>query len=168
MRMLKIFSIYIIVVALFISQISVTFAQKKDSTASSGVMQVEQVANLRDRIWERITLFFKFSNNDKVGYEKYLVQKRFAELKYVIDDGQGNMIEETSSRYSTYLGRLTDRIVRNKMVDKKEEVLKIFESQLPVLEELLSRQEYNSGFWLLLQHDVNYLKLYIDQIKNVN
>lgn len=153
---------------LLLSPTSLAFAQVNNSSASGQIIEVNGVANLRDRLWERITLFFKFSNNDKADYEQYLAEKRFAELKYVFDNGKGDMIEETSSRYSSYLGRLTDLIIRNKMVDKKEGVLEMLASHLPVLEELLSKQEYESGFWLLLQHDINYLKLYTDQIKNVN
>lgn len=168
MQVLKIFSISIIVLVLFISQLSVTFAQAKDSTASSGIIQVERVANSRDRIWERVTLFFKFSTNDKADYEKYLVEKRFAELKYAFDNGLGDYIEESSSRYSSYLGRLTELVVKNKMVDKKEEILKMFSIQMPLLEELLASQEYESGFWLLLQHNINYLRLYRDQINSIN
>ena len=166
--MIKGFFTALITAVLLLSSISFAIAQSNNSSVSSQIMEVNKVTNLRDRLWERITLFFKFSNSDKVNYQQYLAQKRFAELKYVIDSGQGNLIEDTSSRYSTYLGRLTDLIVKNKMVDKKEETLKMFESHLPILEDLLSDQEYNSGFWLLLQHDINYLKLYVDQIKNVN
>lgn len=166
--MVRVFiTIFVIIWVLFLPS-SIVFAQVNSSSASGRIIEVNGVANLRDRLWERITLFFKFSSSDKVDYEQYLAEKRFAELKYVFDNGKGDMIEETSSRYSSYLGRLTDLIIRNKMVDKKEGVLKMLASHLPFLEELLSKQDYESGFWLLLKHDINYLKLYTDQIKNLN
>ncbi|MFC1625827.1 DUF5667 domain-containing protein [Patescibacteria group bacterium] len=166
--MIKSFLTALIIAILLLSSKSFTVAKLNDSSVSGQIMEVNKVTNLRDRLWERITLFFKFSNSDKLDYQQYLAQKRFAELKYVIDNGQVDLIEDTSSRYSTYLGRLTNLIVKNKMVDNKEETLKMLESHLPILEDLSSHQEYNSGFWLLLQHDINYLKLYVDQIKNVN
>ncbi|MFH1407550.1 MAG: DUF5667 domain-containing protein [Patescibacteria group bacterium] len=166
--MIKSFLTALIIAILLLSSISSVVAQSNDSSVSGQIMKVNKVTNLRDRLRERITLFFKFSNSGKVDYQQYLVQKRFAELKYVIENGRGDLIEDTSSRYSTYLGRLTNLIVKNKMVDKKGETIKMFESHLPILEDLSSDQEYNSGFWLLLQHDINYLKLYADQIENVN
>lgn len=146
------------------------FVHADDSSASAQIqiMKVDHVANLRDRILERITIFFKFSNSDKADYEKYLAEKRFSELKYAFDNGLGDYIEESSSRYSSYLGRLTELVVKNKMVDKKEEILKMFSIQMPLLEELLASQEYESGFWLLLQHNINYLRLYRDQINSIN
>lgn len=166
--MTKAFLIVLIALVMLIAPLSPVFAQVNNSADSGKIMEIDGVANLRDRILERITLFFKFSNDDKADYEQYLAEKRFAELKYAFDNDRGDMVEELSSRYSSYLGRLTELIVKNKMTDRKERVLKMFDSHMPFLEEQLSNQDYESGFWLLLKHDINYLKLYRDQINSLN
>ena len=110
-------------------------------------------------------MFFKFSQKDKINYQQELTEKRLAELKYVIDSDKGDMIEDTSSRYSTCLGNLTEAVVKNKATDKKQELLTMYENHAKVLENLISQMEVESGFWLLLKHDINYIKIYSDQIK---
>lgn len=158
MRQLKkiiIFSSIMILVYMFISN---TNAVKDRPVQTTGV------ANIGQRFLEKTYLFSKFSDNRKAQYIQYLVEKRFAELQHVLDNDQGDLIEETTSRYSTYAGYLVQFIMKNNLVDQKIKVLKMFDSHIEVLEKYLLQQNYNSGFWLLIQHDINYLKIYSAQL----
>ena len=129
-------------------------------------VEVDHVANVFEKLKERVTLFFKFSQDEKFDYQQYLAEKRLAELKYVIvDSKEGNLIEETSSRYSTFLGKFTEFAVENKMTGKKEEMLKIYGEHQKILE-ALNNFEYESGFWMLMMHDINSTKIYSTQIKD--
>ena len=148
----------LIIVYVFISNIVAIYDE---------AVSVNKVANIGERLVEKVSLFSKFSEKSKVLYMEYLVEKRFGEIQYVIDNGHGDLIEETTSRYSTYAGYLAEFIVKNNLIDQKEKTLNMFDSHSIILEKYLLEQNYNSGFWLLIQHDVNYLKIYSSQINEV-
>lgn len=168
----KIF-LFLITSIIFLGFQNLAFAEADSSTSSASpsaeysLPAINSVANLRDRIFERITLFFKFSTEDNYNYQKALADKRLAELKYVVDSGQGNLIEETSSRYSSYLGRLNNYVISKKLTDKKPELLAMYNSHNQILQGLSSKFETDSGFWLLIQHDINTTKILSDQIKGL-
>lgn len=122
-------------------------------------VKVDHIANVFEKLKEKVTLFFKFSTDDKFNYHQSLAEKRLAELKYVIESKQGNLIEETSSRYSTYLGSFTDFTIENKLSNKEEELIKMLEEHQKILE-TLNNFEYESGFWMLMMHDINATKIY--------
>lgn len=145
----------------------VAFAEDQGSVSASLTIKVDRVANLQDRLFERITSFFKFSNQDKYSYQKTLTEKRLAELKYITDNNQGDQLEELSSRYSTYLGQLTELVLKNQMKDKKQELLDMYSNHLQVLEELAKSYDSNTGLGMLMQHDINYVKIYSGQINDL-
>lgn len=151
---------------LFYSPIFVN-AQTNNASSSAQIIQVDHVANLRDRIIERITLFFKFDANSSEEYQSELTEKRLAELKFVISNNNWDPVEEMSSRYSTYLGRLTKFVLDHKMINKKDELLKKYKIEEQVLEQLVKNTEYNSAYWLLLQHDINANKIYQQQLQDL-
>lgn len=158
---------FLIIGALFLSP-SFAFAQANNASTSAFVTEVDRVANLRDRILERIILFFKFNPESSIEYQSQLVEKRLAEVKYVVDSGDWDPIEDVSSRYSSYLGRLTKFVLDHKMVSKKDDLIKMYSNHEAILEEILKNFESNSGFWLLIQHDINANKLYQQQIRDLN
>lgn len=161
--------IFFLLVLVFLLQFGSagTRAETEDnSSISAKIQKVKHIANIRERLSERIALFFKFSPEEKINYQKSLAEKRLSELQYVIDNKRGELIEEASSRYSTYLGRLTNLMVSKRDFRKRDEILNMLEQHSKVVEELTSKIERDSGFWLLLQHNANSIKLYSDQIKN--
>lgn len=133
---------------------------------TAGVKEVNHVASVVEKFKEKITLFFKFSNSDKYDYQKYLINKRLSELKYVVESKQGNLIEETSSRYSTYLGTLSEFVIKNKLSIKKEDTLAVFLEHIKIIEKLQEEYESESVFRMLLQHDINTLKLFSEKFKS--
>ncbi len=128
--------------------------------------EVNHVANVVEKLKEKVTLIFKFSKEDKFNYQKFLLEKRLAELKYIIDGKEWTPVEETSSRYATYLGKFTGFVAKGNLKDKKEEILSMYERHSKVLEELQKNFEFESGWWLLLQHDINSTKIFSTQVKD--
>ena len=128
--------------------------------------EVNHVANVVEKLQEKLNLFLKFSKDDKADYQKYLVEKRLAELKYVIDTKQGNLVEETTSRYTTYLGNYSSFVIKNKLINKKENILSMYNNHQKILEQLQNAFEPGSVFQMLLQHDINTIKLFSTQIKD--
>lgn len=153
--------VLILFIYIFFTDVSHVFAQSPQVT-----VKVNHVATVLEKFQEKVTLFFKFSKNDKYNFQKYLLEKRLAELKYVIDNNDWDPVEETSSRYATYLGNFTDFVLKNRLSDKKRDVLETYERHEQILEDLHKKINIDSGWWLLLQHDINLTKIYGEQIKN--
>lgn len=146
---------------------SVFAAEGTSSSQAATVLEDENISNVVDRLFEKISMIFKFSSKDKVDYQKKLTEKRLAELKYAIQNDRGELIEELSSRYSTYLGNLTEMVIKNNMTDRKQEFLDMYDRHYQVVDQLDTRFESNSGFWLLMEHNKNYARIYSDQIKAI-
>lgn len=125
--------------------------------------RVDHIANVFEKLGEKVALFFKFSKEEKYNYNKFLLEKRLAELKYVIDSKEWTPVEETSSRYATYLGNFNGFVIKNNLKDKEEEILGIYKRHGMVLEEMQKNFEFESGWWLLLQHDINSTKIFSSQ-----
>lgn len=152
---------------LFLINSVIINAQEISSQASESAIKIDRISNIRDRLFEKISFFFKFSKEQKIDYLIYLQEKRLADLKYAIDNDQGDLIEELSSRYSTYLGKMANFMSEKKLSYKKEEVLKMMERHKIIIETLHKNFEFESGFWILLQHDINTLKIFSDKIKQI-
>lgn len=156
----------ILFLALFIFLPNLAFADINQESTPSFKVKVEKVSNVIDRLKEKITLFFKFNSDDKLNYQQQLVEQRLGELDYVIRDGQGDFIEEVSSRYAAYVGRLSESVLSSKNNNKRGEVIRMFNNHLPILAVMRDNFPANSGFWLLLQHDINTVRIYSAKIQN--
>lgn len=141
--------------------------QKEQIELPKVEVQVDHVANIFEKLKEKITFFFKFSKKDKFNYQKFILEKRLAELKYVVDSKEWQPIEETSSRYATYLGKFNEFVLKSNLGNKKEEILKVYDRHGKILEELQRNFKFESGWWLLLQHDINSTKIFSEQIKSL-
>lgn len=128
-------------------------------------IEVDHVANVLEKFKEKVTLFFKFSNEAKIDYQKYLLEKRLAELKYVVDGPEWDPVEETSSRYATYVSKFSESAIKNASSEKKVDILNTITRHEKIIEALQRNFEYDGGWWLLLQHDRNLIKMYSDKLK---
>ena len=144
---------------------NVAFAKDQQVEIKTKV-EASHIANVFEKLGEKVTLFFKFSKKDKADYENYLIEKRLSELKYVVDSKQGNLIEETSSRYATYLSSFSDLVIKNKLSNKKNEVLNLYSRHKKILEELQNTFETDSVFRMLIQHDIDTIKLFSTRVKD--
>lgn len=136
-----------------------------ESTPSVQV-KVEKISNVMDRFKEKFTLFFKFRSEDKLSFQQQLVEQRLGELDYVIKNGQGDFIEEVSSRYAAYVGRYGENILSSKNIAQKKQALVMFKNHSQILAVMRDNFPANSSFWMLLQHDINTIQIYSDKIEN--
>lgn len=116
------------------------------------------------RIREKISIFFAFSNKSKVQVYKKLVNVRLAELKYVIEKKEMGYFEQTTKRYFTTVGQLTEFLILSRLEDEfipvKDELL----SHLPVLIKLRDTYDSSTAEWRFVEDDVNYVKGYINDL----
>lgn len=136
---------------------------------NSSLEKLEHISNIRERLLEKISLFFKFSPSEKAKYQEKLNEKRLAELSYVVEREQWDSIEEVSGRYSTYQGRLVDIITSNRMVDQKNHLLGTLDRHQQVLNYLISKLDPSRSFWRLVKYDIDtneiLKKVIQDQLK---
>lgn len=119
------------------------------------------------KINEKIGLFLKFSSKSKAKYWRKLIDTRLAEIKYVVDADKINDIEETTSRYSTYLGHYTNYLEKKKNGSEKEITLAMFEKHKDILISLRDKFKHDSAWWLLIQHDINTLDILKDKLERI-
>lgn len=118
------------------------------------------------RFQEKIKLFTLFiSKTSKADYYQELVGIRLAELKYVIDNKDMARFENTTKRYYTTAGQLTEFIMKKNLVDRKEKARELFESHIPVLESLRDTFKDTTAEWRFVHDDINYLKIYTERLK---
>lgn len=130
-------------------------------------VEVDHIAGRVEKLGEKIALLLKFYKKSKADYYQYLLEKRLAELVYVVENDQINSVEETASRYSTYLGILANYVETKRVVEKKEDILSTFDRHSRVVENLQKKFKYESGWWLAIAHDINSLKLFKEKIQNL-
>lgn len=132
---------------------------KVSLSSDSASLKVEHIANIIDRLGEKITMLFKFSDEKKLNYMQVLADKRLGELVYIMTTGEGDPIEELSSRYATHISRLATFVNEKKLNKNKYSLLKMYENHLHILNNIQQNFEFESGWWLLLQHDINTVKM---------
>ncbi len=128
-------------------------------------VKVDHLPGLFEKINEKIGLLFKFSNDEKFSYQQQVLERRMGELEYVVNDGQGDLIEEVSSRYGTYLGNFSDFAINNKMKNQKESLTNMYDEHLKLLTYFQQRVGTGTGWWILLQHNINLANQYKSQVQ---
>lgn len=116
---------------------------------------VAHLPNMSDKIQEKIILFLKFNNPNKIEYYQYLLDKRLAEIKYAIDTEQIDYVEPTASRYETFVGNLNGLIQTKLPTTIKTSLLETNNRHIKSLEFLRDQFPANSTWWLAIQHDIN-------------
>lgn len=159
-RNLSFLPILISIVILFFGYSSV-----KAADSGGAYIKVDHLPGLVEKLKEKLDSFLKFSTQERLKNNEYIVKKRLGELVYVIGTGQGDLIEETSSRYNTYLGKLNNIALKADNKNDKEEALKLYSDQAKILDNLHSKFEYPSGFWILLQENIDSVKIFSDKLK---
>ena len=95
----------------------------------------------------------------KANHYNKLIDHRFAELVYVYENKLENDVEKSAQRYFTTVGKATEYL-EGKDWQAASQLISKLDQHEPTLEELISKSEYNSAAWLLLQQDLSYLRLY--------
>lgn len=111
------------------------------------------------KIFEKAGLFLKFNPVSKSIYWRKLVDKRLAEMKLVVEQDRLDIFEQTSSRYSTYLGRYSNYIVSKNLTSQKKIAEQMFNKHTEILKPLRDKYEYDSGWWLMLQQNIDTIDI---------
>lgn len=168
------------VISLFLLFISLdtSFAQETSNLASTTMVSATEVlyeevnpdggfSFLQKRLGEKIKLFFlSFSANGKAEFYKELVNRRLAELKYVIEKEDKNNFEIATIRYSTTVGEWTEHILAKNLIDKKRGAVEVMTSHLPVVEKLMTTYDGTTAEWRFVKQDFDYLNIYISKLKD--
>lgn len=139
-----------------------------DSSSSAVIKKMTHVSNLFEKVGEKIGLYFRFSNESKLDYMEKTLETRLGEIDYVFNDDRLDRLEETTSRYSTYLANIDKFIEDKKLFLKKDELKKILIRQRPYLEFRRDSLEYGSGLWMLASHAVNSNKITEERINSLH
>lgn len=147
----------------FVFLTSVVSAQDQSSSLN---FTVDHIATTPEKILEKVNLFFRFSKEAKVDYYDYLLEKRLAELSYAVKSNNNDLIEPTASRYSTYIGVMTQYMISSNVASKKDQIISTYARHEKILLELQSKFEHDSGWWLAIQNDINSTKDFSTKLSN--
>jgi len=128
--------------------------------------EVDHVAGVLAKLVEKVTLYTKLGKPAKARYMERLLDKRLAELAYVVENDR-DAIEPSASRYSSYIGNLTNYMVKNNLTGEKEGALALYAEHHEVLLKLRDNFEWDSGWWLAIQHAVNNTDWLVNDIKKI-
>lgn len=112
-----------------------------------------------ERLIEKAQVNFYISSDSKADFYKNLLQKRLAELIYIVDHGYLDEVEKSSQRVSYQVGILSDYIKNKNLNNKKNSIQKIYQEDKVVLEKLRDKYQANTSFWMLIQHVINSIDL---------
>ncbi len=116
------------------------------------------------RLWEKIVEKFQFSPDGKYKYSSSLIDKRMSELGYVVKNKRLGEVQHSSERLSYKVGTLTDDLIKNVNKENSNLLKRKIASYFQALSELRDYFPANSAYWMLVQHDINSLKIYSDKL----
>lgn len=111
--------------------------------------------------WERL----QFSEAQKIAFYKSQLKVRLAELNYVVEKKLLSEVQTSSERFAYTAGILAEELIRQNKAADKESVIREFEQFTPFLDKLRDVYPANSSFWMLIQHDINSLKILSGTLK---
>jgi len=117
------------------------------------------------RLFEKGKEKFMFSNEAKKSFYESLLKTRLAELNFVVEKKFLSEVQQSSERFAYQAGILTDELVKQSKTDDKEKITKEFEKYSKFLENLRDKYPANSAYWMLIQHDINSLKILSGRLK---
>lgn len=121
------------------------------------------------RVQEKVFLNLKSNPEQRVDYLVFLLNNRLYELDAVVKAKNYDYVLPSASRYSTLAGQITDLVIANNLKDKVPSLKQTFENHQKVLNDLYIFYPKNTDNWewKYIQDDVNYLKIYLDQLSKV-
>ncbi|MDP3758740.1 MAG: DUF5667 domain-containing protein [Candidatus Daviesbacteria bacterium] len=119
------------------------------------------VKRVLEKGWERL----QFGETQKIEFYKSQLKVRLAELNYVVEKKLLSEVQTSSERFAYQAGILTEELVKQNKVADKENLIKEFAQFSPFLDRLRDVYPANSSFWMLIQHDINSLKILSELLK---
>lgn len=116
------------------------------------------------RLGEKIAVKLLIFPDAKSNFQRSLVEKRFSELVYVVENNMLDNLQKSSERFayeaSIYAEGLTNRGTQEKTTAKED-----FKRYTEGLQILSSYYPWGTGFWMLVQHDINTLTILQDRLR---
>lgn len=117
------------------------------------------------RIMEKGLVVLQFNQGQKIAFYKSQLKTRLSELNYVVEKNLLSEVQASSERFAYQAGILTEELIRQNKATEKENLIKEFEQFSPFLDKLRDIYPANSSFWMLIQHDINSLKILSGRLK---
>lgn len=117
------------------------------------------------RLWEKGMEKLQFSSQSKINFFKSQLKTKLAELNFVVENKLLSEVQRSSERFAYQAGILTEELVKQNKAEDKEKIIREFEQYSKFLEKLRDKYSANSSFWMLVQHDINTLKILSERLK---
>lgn len=148
-------------------------------TVSSGVVHAEKHEQLElpkttvnpgsfyypfKRLWEKGRDIFNFTTGSKKSYTLTLLKIRLSELNYVVDNKLLSEVQSSSERFAYSAGIVAD-LIKKSSDDEQKKLIEDFGKYENFLGNLRDKYPANSSFWMLIQHDINSLKILSEKLR---
>lgn len=155
--------ILLIIILVFLTNLSLVYGQQEINLPSVSIQPSMTYYPIK-RLFEKLMEKFQFTNEAKEKYYEDLLQKRLAELKYIVDKAYLDQVERSTQRVSYQVGILTDYAVDKKLDNKKLQIKDLFKKDKVILEQLRDKYPANSSFWMLVQHSINSIDINLQKL----
>lgn len=116
------------------------------------------------RLYEKMASKILIFNDTKINYEKKLLNKRFTELKYSVENNLLDEIQRSSERFSFQAGIYTQRV--NDIDDKKIKQKVISEFSRYASDSAILKSKVPEGsFTRLIQYNIDTLKILSNKLE---
>lgn len=106
-----------------------------------------------------------FSRDSKKSFYTSLLKTRLAELNFVVNNKMLSEIQSSSERFAYQAGILSEELIKQNNTSGKENLIKEFDTYSKFLDTLRDKYPANSSFWMLIQHDINTLKILSESLR---
>lgn len=139
--------------------IVITMLASNSATPNSKIL-----FNLK-RAQEKAFFKLKSSDQDKLSYNLGLLSNRLSEIESVVKNKKYEHILNSSLRYSTLAGQITESAKQLGNDQYIASVKQVFLDQKPRIQELINNYPKDQNVeWKYLQDDINYLDIYLEQL----
>lgn len=150
--------ILFIVILVSLTNLPLVYGQQETNLPSISIQPGMTYYPIK-RLFEKLIEKLQFTNETKEKYYKDLVQKRLAELKYVVDKDYLDQVEKSTQRVSYQVGILTDYVIGKNLNNKKQSLANLYKEDKIILEKLRDKYSANSSYWMLVQHVINSIDI---------
>lgn len=147
------------------------FSEDNLTTVSELKSEVQQqpadpgtISYLIGRLIEKVSEKIIFMEDSKINFSKKMLNKRFSELVYLVEKKDTEQLQKSSERFAYQAGILAD-LVKDQPPNEKEKVIRLFNSYKNDLNKIKHNYDQDSGYWILILHDINTLDILTARLK---
>lgn len=110
-----------------------------------------------EKMWENLP-------GSKISLYKQLTFTRLAELEYIAKNKRLGEVQTGNERFAFYAGKLTET-AKDSERSVKDEIKNDFNKYIEKLKDVQLNFEPNTSYWMLMEHSINSLRLYTEQLE---